>query len=87
MKIGENFDVIINIQGDEPFIQRSQIKTVMDCFNDENTQIATLGKLFTTMEAVRILILQRLLSIITGMHCISHAQKFRLCAMLTKRNG
>lgn len=25
----------------------------MDCFNDENTQIATLGKLFTTMEAVR----------------------------------
>ena len=52
-KIGEDFDVIINIQGDEPFIQRSQIKTVMDCFNDENTQIATLGKLFTTMEAVR----------------------------------
>ena len=52
-KIGENFDVIINIQGDEPFIQRSQIKTVMDCFNDENTQIAPLGKLFTTMEAVR----------------------------------
>lgn len=52
-KIGEDFDVIINIQGDEPFIQRSQIKTVMNCFNDENTQIATLGKLFTTMEAVR----------------------------------
>ena len=52
-KIGENFDVIINIQGDEPFIQQSQIKTVMDCFNDENTQMATLGKLFTTMEAVR----------------------------------
>lgn len=52
-KIGEDFDVIINIQGDEPFIQRSQIKTVMDCFNDENTQIATLGKPFETMEAVR----------------------------------
>lgn len=52
-KIGEDFDVIINIQGDEPFIQRSQIKTVMDCFNDENTQIATLGKPFETMEAVQ----------------------------------
>lgn len=52
-KIGENFDVIINIQGDEPFIQRSQIKTVMECFYDENTQIATLGKPFETMEAVR----------------------------------
>lgn len=52
-KIGEDFDVIINIQGDEPFIQQSQIKTVMECFNDENTQIATLGKPFETMEAVR----------------------------------
>lgn len=52
-KIGENFDVIINIQGDEPFIQRSQIKTVMECFYDENTQIATLGKPFETMEAVK----------------------------------
>lgn len=52
-KIGKDFDVIINIQGDEPFIQRSQIKTVMNCFNDENTQIATLGKPFETMEAVR----------------------------------
>lgn len=52
-KIGENFDVIINIQGDEPFIQQSQIKTVMECFNDENTQIATLGKPFETMEAVQ----------------------------------
>lgn len=52
-KIGENVDVIINIQGDEPFIQQSQIKTVMECFNDENTQIATLGKPFETMEAVQ----------------------------------
>lgn len=52
-KIGKNFDVIINIQGDEPFIQQSQIKTVMECFNDENTQIATLGKPFETMEAVQ----------------------------------
>lgn len=52
-KIGEDFDVIINIQGDEPFIQRSQIKTIMECFYDENTQIATLGKPFETMEAVK----------------------------------
>lgn len=52
-KIGEDFDVIINIQGDEPFIQQCQIKTVMECFNDGNTQIATLGKPFETMEAVK----------------------------------
>ena len=38
-KIGGNFDVAINIQGDEPFIQTSQIETVMNCFSDPQTQI------------------------------------------------
>ena len=46
-------DVVINIQGDEPFIQPSQIETVMHCFDDDETQIATLGKPFESMEAVR----------------------------------
>lgn len=41
------FDVVINIQGDEPFIQASQLQSVMDCFKDEETQIATLVKPFT----------------------------------------
>ncbi|HRM91198.1 MAG TPA: 3-deoxy-manno-octulosonate cytidylyltransferase [Thomasclavelia ramosa] len=53
--IGGDFDVVINIQGDEPFIQSSQIKTVCECFNDSETQIATLGKPFTQdmgMEAI-----------------------------------
>lgn len=40
------FDVVINIQGDEPFIQASQLQSVMDCFKDEETQIATLVKPF-----------------------------------------
>ena len=39
-------DVVINVQGDEPFIQPSQIETVMRCFEDDSTQIATLGKPF-----------------------------------------
>ena len=45
-------DVVVNIQGDEPFIHPSQIKAVCDCFNDPSTQIATLGKPFTDMESV-----------------------------------
>ena len=45
-------DVIINVQGDEPFIQRSQIKTLMHLFDDPETQIGTIGKPFETMEAV-----------------------------------
>jgi 3-deoxy-manno-octulosonate cytidylyltransferase (CMP-KDO synthetase) len=45
-KLGEKFDVIINIQGDEPFIKPSQIELLKDCFKDKSTQIATLVKAF-----------------------------------------
>ena len=51
-KLGTDADVIVNVQGDEPFIQRSQIETVCRCFDDADTQIATIGKPFETMEAV-----------------------------------
>jgi 3-deoxy-manno-octulosonate cytidylyltransferase (CMP-KDO synthetase) len=43
---GEHYDVVVNIQGDEPFIQASQIRTVVSCFDDPTTQIATLVKPF-----------------------------------------
>lgn len=45
-KINGEFDVIINIQGDEPFVQPSQLKTLISCFDDPETQIATLVKPF-----------------------------------------
>lgn len=46
VKIGKGCDVVINIQGDEPFIQPAQIKTLMDCFESGDTQLATLVKPF-----------------------------------------
>ena len=49
-KIGGDYDVIINIQGDEPFIHPSQIETVCECFKDNATQIATLGNPFTSSQ-------------------------------------
>lgn len=39
-------DVIVNIQGDEPFIQASQIELLKTCFDEAETQIATLVKPF-----------------------------------------
>lgn len=45
-KVGESFDVIINIQGDEPFIHPEQIETIKRCFEDESVDIATLVKPF-----------------------------------------
>lgn len=52
-KINTDADVIVNVQGDEPFIQPSQIKTLCGLFDDPATQIATLGKPFTSMDAVK----------------------------------
>ena len=52
-KLGCQADVIVNVQGDEPFIQRSQIESVCRCFDDPDTQIATLGKPFESVEAMK----------------------------------
>ena len=45
-KIGGDYDVVVNIQGDEPFVRREQIEALCACFSDPTTQIATLGKPF-----------------------------------------
>lgn len=50
-KIGGGFDVIVNIQGDEPFIQPSQLMAIKACFDDASTQIATLVKPFWPEDA------------------------------------
>ena len=55
-KIGEEFDVIINVQGDEPFIQPEQIETLKACFENEKTQIATLAKRISKTEGTEFLV-------------------------------
>lgn len=47
---GSDCEVIINIQGDEPFIHPRQIAAIKECFNDASTQIATLVKPFTAAD-------------------------------------
>ena len=40
----EHFDIIVNIQGDEPFIEPSQISNLISLFDEESVKIATLSK-------------------------------------------
>lgn len=43
-ELPENYDIVINIQGDEPFFEPEAIELIAECFEDEKTDIATLIK-------------------------------------------
>ncbi|MBR6285441.1 MAG: 3-deoxy-manno-octulosonate cytidylyltransferase [Bacteroidaceae bacterium] len=51
----KEYDVIINIQGDEPFIAPEQLESIKACFDDESTDIATLVKPFSESDGVEAL--------------------------------
>lgn len=52
-KVGKDtFDVVVNIQGDEPFIQPSQLQAIRSCFTDDSVDIATLVKPFTPADGI-----------------------------------
>lgn len=52
-KATEN-DVIINIQGDMPFISPESIRLLCDCFSDPVTDIATLAAPFSKAEDIQV---------------------------------
>lgn len=54
-KIGKGYDIVVNIQGDEPFIQPSQLDSIKKCFECSETQIATLVKPFNTDDDFKVL--------------------------------
>jgi 3-deoxy-manno-octulosonate cytidylyltransferase (CMP-KDO synthetase) len=47
---GEDYDCVINIQGDEPYIEPEQISQVAGCFNNPQTGLATLIKMIQSQE-------------------------------------
>ncbi len=49
-KIGRHFDVVINVQGDEPFIHEEQIEALISCFDKKDTDIATIVKPFSASD-------------------------------------
>lgn len=46
------FDAVMNVQGDEPFIEPEQLILLASCFNDNKTEIATLVKYADSEEAL-----------------------------------
>lgn len=37
-----DIDIVVNIQGDEPFVKRAPLEKVLDCFKDPNVEVASL---------------------------------------------
>ncbi len=51
-KMGEEADIVVNVQGDEPFIDPSQITSLIECFGCEEVDIATLVKPFESGDSI-----------------------------------
>jgi len=49
-ELGEEADVVVNVQGDEPFVAPELLSRLAACFNNESTQIATVVKPFEDVE-------------------------------------
>ncbi len=62
-KIDGKIDVVVNVQGDEPFIQPQQITLLTDQFQQPDVDIATLSVRCTTVEEIAD---QNVVKVVTG---------------------
>ena len=49
---GRPYDVVVNVQGDEPFIRREQLEALKGCFDNPQIDIATLVKPFAAADGL-----------------------------------
>lgn len=54
-RVGGEYDIVVNVQGDEPFIHPEQIEALIDRFNDATIDISTLVKPFSVEDGVEAL--------------------------------
>ena len=64
--VASDADVIINIQGDEPFIASSQIESLKQCFIDDNVDIASLARPFDPVRGFEALFDPNLVKVVMG---------------------
>ena len=50
---GERFDLVVNVQGDEPLVDASQLSSVISLFEDNDCQIGTLAKRIAKLEELQ----------------------------------
>jgi len=85
-------DVIINIQGDEPFIDTSQIKQLVTIFNDKDAEIATLIKKIADREIlddankVKVVIGNRGQALYFSRSCIPFVRGYEKKEWINKQN-
>lgn len=51
-KQGEHYDVVINVQGDEPFVEPSQLRSLIAAFENPEVEIASLRKAMTDKDTL-----------------------------------
>jgi 3-deoxy-D-manno-octulosonate cytidylyltransferase len=47
-----DIDIVVNVQGDEPFVKREPLEKVLACFENENVQVASLMQVLTNPASI-----------------------------------
>jgi 3-deoxy-D-manno-octulosonate cytidylyltransferase len=47
-----DIDIVVNVQGDEPFVKREPLEKVLACFEDSNVQVASLMQVLTNQASI-----------------------------------
>lgn len=66
LNLGSTAQVVINVQGDEPFVDRSQLEALAACFDNPDTDIATLIRRFDPARGFDALFDPNLVKVVTG---------------------
>ena len=49
---GLDIDIVVNVQGDEPFVKREPLEQVLACFQDQKVQVASLMQELTNQASI-----------------------------------
>jgi 3-deoxy-manno-octulosonate cytidylyltransferase (CMP-KDO synthetase) len=48
-----DIDIVVNVQGDEPFVKKEPLQKVIDVFSDESVQVSSLMQVLTSSELIQ----------------------------------